>query len=188
MKAKEVLKTFFLFNRPDIAEKVLATYPFPEHFNDIFELFVNHGYGGTLAFPYMSYVWCVRKQDVYKSEIDTKEELSAREFVEYFYAAPWENLDLFYFDAKGTKNGFKVCFCLVKKCFITSFYNIEVEQASYLGMESKSVAELQTIHLFQHWKVVDKLGELFDVILHGWVNQKEKVYEIFDLLKLALNK
>jgi len=117
-KAKEVMRILLLFNHQDRAEKVLESYPFPEHFNDIFEAFAEVCPYGKLGFPYRGIVKCSRKEDkLLECPGEDKEPIrSVEELYSLFFIDPEDAYDLCYLELRGNIRGFKFCYCITKKC------------------------------------------------------------------------
>lgn len=164
-KAKEILKTFFLFGKPELAEKVLESYPFPEHFNYIFEAFLKYNFGGILAYPYMSYVECALQHDLHRDDIGKKKHITGEEFLDLFFAAPYENYDLIYLEAIGEKRVYKTCACIAKKCCAYSIYNTLSRQMEYMGVEAfKALSYADLLNYFATWNYMHRWYEqiIFD--------------------------
>jgi len=174
-KAKEILKTFFLFGKPELAERVLKNYPFPEHFNYIFEAFLRYDFGGILAYPYMAYVGCGLQHDLHRDDIGKKKHITGEEFLDLLFAAPYENYDLIYFEAMGEKRGYKTCACIAKKCCAYDIYSVPYKQTEYMGAEvPMTLSGVDLLNYFTTWMYLYKWYKQTSLIAKSlrtkWIN------------------
>jgi len=189
--AKEILKKLFLFGEEERAKKVLESYPFPAHFNAIFDAFIELCPHGILAYPYMTTLLCSLKSSMNSSqslsgESEEKVIRSVEEFEEFFYSTftrPYENLDTFYIELHGNKSYIGMCYCLTKRHHAFTFGSKVFEFLSITNKEW-SGGPIQALYGLTRHSYIIALGDL----LFALVNSGSSKEKIAGTLKTVLEK
>jgi len=189
--AKEILKKLFLFGEEERAKKVLESYPFPAHFNAIFDAFVELCPQGVLAYPYMTTLLCSLKSSMNSSqalgaENEEKVITSIEEFEEFFYSTftrPYENFDTFYIELHGNKNYIGMCYCLAKRHHAFTFGSKTFQFLSITNKEW-SVGPIQALYGITRHSYIIALGDLLFALVNSG-SSKEKIAET---LKIVLER
>jgi len=182
--AKEIIKKVLLFGEEEKAMKALESFPFPAHFNEVFEAFAEVSPYGTLVFPYMASILCTVKADEsIKTEEETgviKTEEELEEFFYKFFTRPYENIDTCFMEMRGKEHEIGICYCIAKRHHAISFGSVKIEFFERINKESGK-GPIQMLYGLTHAPLINAMGDILYAILTTG-QSKENIYKVLNEL------